>query len=336
MSRRGEEAKPRWRDVPPEVRRAAGRILGSPVARAERVFGGYAPSATFRMRLANGERAFFKGVNASSNEYMRGALKREERVYAHLGGLIGPWAPRYHGALRERDWHALLLEDLGPAIVPPWTKAKTRAAFHSFAEFHQSTAGDALPRWLPRRRGWSRFTSGWSELLRDDLLDRVASLAGRRRSDARRWLNGAAGRLREAAETLLRAPKPYALLHFDTRSDNVRLHGARLRMFDWPAACVGPHELDVALFALDPALEGGPSCEESIAWYREAMPLRDGVLDAAVATAASLFARRAWQEPVPDLPRLRPLQRRALKVSLAWAAHRLELPEPAWLAGVPD
>ena len=57
------------------------RVLGSPVARAARVYGGYAPSATFRMVLADERRAFFKGVNASSNEYMRGALPKEERVY---------------------------------------------------------------------------------------------------------------------------------------------------------------------------------------------------------------------------------------------------------------
>ena len=41
------------------------------------------------------------------------------------------------------------------------------------------------------------------------------------------------------------APPPFALLHFDTRSDNVRIHGDRLRIFDWPFASAGPAELDV-------------------------------------------------------------------------------------------
>ncbi len=336
MSRRGAEAKPAWYLIPPEVKREVERILRSRVRRAQRVFGGYAPSATFRMRLANRGRAFFKGVNATSNDYMRWALGQEEQVYTRVGHLIAPWAPRFLGSIRHADWHVLLLEDLGPANVPPWTRPKTRAAFRSFAEFHESTIGDALPRWLPRRRLWARFATGWSELGRDETLDRVAALAGPRSGEAQRWLEDALPRLREASERLLRAPKPYSLLHLDARSDNVRLQGELLRMFDWPMACVGPHEFDVAPFALGSALERGPSCEECVDSYREVMPLRDDVLDAAVAAAAGLFARRAWQPPIPGLPRIRSLQRRALRASVRWAASRLGLAEPAWLEAVPD
>ena len=60
MSRRGAEAKPAWRRVPRLVRRLTEDQLGAPVARATRVYGGYAPSATFRLLLAGGKRAFFK------------------------------------------------------------------------------------------------------------------------------------------------------------------------------------------------------------------------------------------------------------------------------------
>ena len=50
-----------------------------------------------------------------------------------------------------------------------------------------------------------------------------------------------------------------ALLHFDTRSDNLRLQsGGRLRLFDWPYASLGPPELDVAAFAQSITCEGGP------------------------------------------------------------------------------
>ena len=335
MSRAGAERKPPWRDVPRGVRDEVERVLGSRVARAARVYGGYGPSATFRMRLADGRRVFLKGVSAASNDYMRWALGQEERVYTRIAGLISPWAPAFNGSVRHRDWHVLLLEDLGPANVPPWTRARTRVAMRSFAEFHEATIGDPMPRWLPRHRLWARFAHGWRQLARErGALAHAAALARGRQAEARRWLERALPRLRAAAERLASAPRPFAILHLDTRSDNLRLQGDLLRIFDWPNACVGPHEFDVAQFALDPALEGGPSCEEAVAAYRERVPLRDAVLDASVAAIAGFFASRAWQPPVPGLPRLRSIQRRALRVSLAWAARQLELPEPAWLAAV--
>ena len=43
----------------------------------------------------------------------------------------------------------------------------------------------------------------------------------------------------------------------------------------------------------------------------------------------------AWREPVPGLPRLRPFQQAQLRVTLAWAARRLDLPPPSWLAALP-
>lgn len=335
MSRRGAEAKPAWRDVPADVRREAERILGSRVARAERVFGGYAPSATFRMRLANGRRAFFKGIDASSNDYMRWALGQEGRVYTRIPDLIRPWAPRFLGALGVRDWRALLLEDVGPAGVPPWTRAKALAAVRSFAAFHARTHGRPLPRWLPRHRLWAPFAQFWGDLEKKG-LGGSAALAGRRRREAGRWLGAALPVLRRAAERLARARPPYALLHVDVRSDNVRLDGALLRMFDWPNACVGPVEFDVVAFLQAIAAEGGPSPEDLLHEYERRLALRPDVLDSSASAVAGYFAVRAWQPPIPGLPRVRSIQRRQLKASLPWAARRLGLPEPAWVDAIRD
>ncbi|MDA8345591.1 MAG: hypothetical protein M0Z66_08915 [Thermaerobacter sp.] len=40
------EPKPYWREVPQDVRDAIRALLGAPVRRAVRVFGGFGPSAT--------------------------------------------------------------------------------------------------------------------------------------------------------------------------------------------------------------------------------------------------------------------------------------------------
>jgi hypothetical protein len=311
------------------------RILGSPVARAARVYGGYAPSATFRMVLANGRPAFFKGVNATSNDYMRGALPREERVYRELSRSINPWAPAFLGSFKRRDWHVLLLEDVGAQTMPPWSPAKARRSARSFAKFHASTYGRPLPRWLSRTEHYE-FAGIWRSLSESGELAKTAALARRHSDEAREWLDVALPLLRENAERLERLRAPHSLLHLDTRSDNTRLQGEQLRMFDWNFACVGPHEIDAAGFAQATETEGGPSAERILGWYAEVLPLRDSHLDASVAGIAGYFADKAWRPPIPGVPRVRAFQRAQLKVSLAWAARRLALPEPAWLAAVAD
>ena len=125
-------------------------------------------------------------------------------------------------------------------------------------------------------------------------------------------------------------------MHFDTRSDNVRLQGRLLRIFDWNFAAVGPHEFEVAAFAQAVTMEGGPSPERVVAEYQRVLPLRSVALDASIAAIAGYFADRAWRPAQLGLPRVRQVQRRQLKATLAWAARRFDLPEPRWLEAVKD
>src|SRR4051794_10240593 len=115
MPRLGAEPKPPWRVVPSAVRRQAESILDSPIRRALRIFGGYAPSATFRLYLADGRTTVFKGTDKTANEVMVQALQSEERVYRELSEFIRPWAPEYFGSVHFGEWNAILLEDVGPA-----------------------------------------------------------------------------------------------------------------------------------------------------------------------------------------------------------------------------
>jgi hypothetical protein len=119
MPRYGIEDKPPWKAVPGNVRRQVQEILGSPVARRMRVWGGYSPTPSFRLSLVDGRRIFFKGTYRASNDFAHAALTREERVYRELSGVIGPWAPRYYTAFTHDDWHVLLLEDVAPEPCHP-------------------------------------------------------------------------------------------------------------------------------------------------------------------------------------------------------------------------
>jgi len=176
----------------------------------------------------------------------------------------------------------------------------------------------------------------WARLGATGELRGTASLAKRRADEAEEWLDVALPVLRENSALLLKLRPPFSLVHSDTRSDNIRLQGKLLRLFDWNFACAGPPEHDVVAFAQTVTAEGGPEPERFLAEYDLVLPLRATALSASLAGVAGYFADRAWRPAPAGLPRLRSWQRRQLKVMLAWCARHFDLPEPRWLAAVPD
>ncbi len=299
--------------------------------RAERVYGGYAPSATFRLVLRDRRHAFLKSTYPlPAGSAVVWGVSEEERAYRALGGRIRPWAPKLYGAFEVDGWHGLVLEDLGPADVPPWTTRLVRRAARDYADFHRANLG-MRPTLVVSGTLWHVFMDRW----RNAPLDRVASLARGREDEALEWLDVAYPLLREAGPRLMRTRSRRTLLHLDTRSDNLRVRRA-LRLFDWNLACIGPRELDVAAFAQSITAEGGPLPERFVDAYRERLGLDDRLLALAIAAIAGLFAQRAPEPALPGLPRLRSVQRRQLRSSLGWAARLHDLPDPTWLAAVPD
>jgi hypothetical protein len=326
VSRSGVEAKPSWRSVPAAVRNATGDLLGATVQRATRVYGGYSPTPTFRLMLADGRRAFFKAAGPADNEFARAALEREERFYTDLGGTLTGWIPAFYGAAICANWRIVLLEDAGPKSVPPWTPAAARGVAGALAEYHRAAAVIQLPDWLPASEHLRAQTLLWQKLAAPERLARVAALAGEEAAVAGRWLGGALPALRTAAESLLDISGADALLHGDIRSDNLRWRRGRLVLFDWPHAFAGAPEYDLATFAQTVTVEGGIAPEQITDWYAERGPLRADVLAASVATVSAYFATMAWREELPGLPRLRTFQRQQFAVTVAWAARLLGLP----------
>jgi Ser/Thr protein kinase RdoA (MazF antagonist) len=329
MSRTGVEPKPAWQTIPLQVRSAVEAELGAEVIRGARIWGGYSPAPTFRLRLADGRRVFFKATGPDDNQFSRAALVREERFYHHLEHVIAPWAPRLLAAIEEGGWRGLLLEDLGPKSVPPWTDASARGVARGFGDFHRSVANAPLPDWLLRYgRHFKAEVRHWEWVAEAENAELVAALAGERADEARTWLCAHGPGLAKVTGGLLEVSDGLSLIHGDTRSDNLRWTAGRLRLFDWPHAGEGPPEYDLAAFAQTVTVEGGPEPEQVVAWYAERAPVREEVLDAAVAGVAGFFLDAAWRPEVPGLPRLRSFQRAQLRVTLAWAARRLRLPTP--------
>jgi hypothetical protein len=290
------------------------------------------------LSLADGRTAFFKGVYPlPEGSRVRWALDEEERVYLQLKEQITPWAPEYYGSLRTDGWHVMLIESVTGERIPPWTDSAARRATRSYAQFHAGTVDKTLPDWLSRSDHLG-FTGFWQAISGDEQkLRRLTALCPTptRQSQAARWVTTHASEL-TAAEGPLRDTKRFCLLHFDTRSDNIRLNGDLMRMFDWPWAAVGPPEFDLAAFAQSVASEGGPDPEILVSWYAEVLPIDAGVLTASVVGLSGYFAAHGSQPEMPELPRLRSVQRRQFKASLNWVAARLGLEPPGWLESVTE
>jgi hypothetical protein len=333
MARSGREPKPPWRGVPAVVRGAVERGLGARVRRAQRAWGGYTPSPTYRLRLEDGRRAFLKAVGPDASELTREMFAAEERVYRELAAVVGPWSPGFLGGVEVGGWRGLLLADLGPKSAPPWHAGLVRAVARGYAAFHRSTLGRDLPGWVPDFEDFELHRR-WNWAAEDEAIAASASLAGELAGQAGAWLRESRAALMGAASRIGRSRGEHAFLHLDARSDNLRVLGGRLYLFDWAWACAGPPENDLAALAISVASEGGPGVERVAGWYAEAFPVDEAELDAAVASLAGFFAGQAWLPERPGFPRLRSFQRTQLRVALPWAARRLGLAEPDWLVGV--
>lgn len=318
--------------MPIPVREALERLLGAPVGRAMRAWGGYTPTPTFRLGLRDGRRVFVKGAHPRLIEGARRAIVRERRAYEELRELMGRWAPAYHGALEQDGWTLLVLADLGPRSAPPWNRRLAGEVLRDYAAFHDSTRSRKIPSWLRGPGEWALGEGrSWDWAWKSEDLGRLIALAGPQQSAARTWIEGARRALADAAQTPIEADAPRCLLHLDTRSDNLRWVSGHLYLLDWPHAAVGPAEEDVAAFVQSITVEGGPEPEELLGMYDGQRGLDPVALDRAIAGWAGFFAHQGAQQEIPELPRLRSFQRQQLRVTLQWAARRLGLSPPAWV-----
>ena len=211
-----------------------------------------------------------------------------------------------------------------------------RRVAQDLGRFHASTAWQRLPGWIPRPDSHPAMgirPAAWS--FASDDLERLAAMAVGHEGEAKAWLQAHSAELREAAAEIADPALARALLHVDVRSDNLRFVNGRLHLFDWPHVAVGPPEFDAAAFAQTVPIEGGPGEEQVMAWYATTWPVDPRALDAAVASIAGYFANHAWAPELPELPRVRMFQRQQLAVTLRWAARRLRLPPPEWIAAIP-
>ncbi|MCL6443043.1 MAG: aminoglycoside phosphotransferase family protein [Alicyclobacillus sp.] len=324
------EPKPYWRDVPATLRKQIEDRMGARIRHAVRVFGGYGPSATFRIFFDNGQTVFAKGAGNTSNAHNWEVVPKEAFVYENIEAIEG-LAPKYFGAVAVEGWHLLLLEDLRDVKrVPPWSSDLAERAIRDIAGFHLRALAEADKLEIMPA---GSLVDSWKSV-RDHDAASFLNLFGLNRAAAEEWLDEAIDALDAAASRLMDPGQPWGLIHIDIRSDNLIFRrDGRLVLFDWPLTARGPLIGDIAFFLPSIRAEGGPDPSALMRLYRQTMAengitIPDGAVQAAAAATAGYFASRAGRPPVEGLPRLRQVQLLQLRAALPWAAAELGLAAP--------
>lgn len=325
------EPKPYWRDVPIELRKQVEEKVECSIRTATRVFGGYGPTATFRIFLEDGRTLFAKGAGQGSLAENWRVLPIEEAVYREVSA-IAPISPRYYGSVSTQGWHLLLLEDLKDSKkVPPWTETLAFQAMRDLARFHVRGLSEADKVEGMTGRG---VTENWLSIKKSsEERNYFLAMFHENREEAETWLDAAIDVLIPIEAELMRPDQPWGLIHKDIRSDNLRFREGSLVLFDWALACSGPLLFDIGFFLPSLEGEGGPPAERLLPIYKKEMADHGIVFpeyaERAVAIcSAGFFATRAGKPPIPQLPRLRYIQWLQLGPALRWMSSLLGLPQP--------
>lgn len=329
------ESKPEWSEVPDELKQAIETLAGARIVEATVAWGGYGPSATFILRLADGGKLFCKGTHPGLTEPGKAAFRTELSYYQSLPELSA-FGPPFRGAAHHGDWQLLLLDFVARSReVPPWTDATFRGAVSALARFHREMpprARDVLPIAEQKSDFMALYRSenGW-RLLTDTIarLQFLGMFADN--AAAARWLDAHLEDFIDLEAQAASIGGPRSWVHHDVRSDNLLFTDSEEPLLiDFPFLAYGPALMDVTFFLPSVAGEGGPSPMEGLRLYEQFSGHDFDGRDTAitVATVAGFFAVRAGLPDIPGLPRLRWVQKLQLVPSLAWLSELTAIEPP--------
>lgn len=235
--------RPDWQDTPAAVRTDIERLLGAPVLAAVTPPGGHSSHLAARLDLADGRRVFVKSAPLSSG------FADTNRVEAAITAALpeDTPAPGMLAAAETAGWFTAVYTDISgshPDLGPG--SPDLGAVFGALAAVAGLTVPSALQRAL---RGtdaveMAGYLHGWQELEQNQPID-LDPWAARHIGDL-----GALERERS------RAIAGSALLHSDTRADNMLAVDGRVLLVDWAHALAGAPWLDVACLAPQMILAG--------------------------------------------------------------------------------
>lgn len=288
-----------WVHLPPLVRRAVEKRLGSPVVAAESQDAGFTPGLASVLTAADGSRLFLKAASTRAQPAFAQAYKVEARKLRALPP--GTPAPRLQWVDEVDDWVVLGIEHV-EARAPhrPWTPEDLAAASAALVETAARLTpapGLGLDTFADEFAG---FPAYWDSLGHISHAEEAAALAARYREVT-------------AGDTLV---------HTDVRDDNllVRPDGSVL-VCDWNWPVVGAAWIDSLLLLIGPRGDG-LDVDAHIAAHPLLADVPAEAIDIVLALVTGYFLKSA-AEPVPSSsPWLREGQLWQGEVCWQWLADR--------------
>jgi hypothetical protein len=299
--------RPRWAELPAEVRAAVEERLGAPVVASASQDAGFTDGFASRLELADGSRAFVKAIDEARNPLVHASYRRELQVVRALPPGVPATRLRWHAEL-PGGWLVLAFEDVaGRPPQRPWRPGELRAVLDVLptlaAELTPPPAGLELPALGledPDRAFWRALDGAAPGAPPADRLRDLAAL-----EDG--WIERVAGD---------------TAVHFDLRDDNLLLaDDGRVLVCDWNWLTVGAPWLDLAGLLI--SVHGdGLDADAVLA----SSPLTRGVpaiaVDSYLAALAGFFTESAARDRLPSSPWLRVHQAWWRDATLSWLGRR--------------
>ncbi|WP_329138142.1 phosphotransferase [Streptomyces sp. NBC_01476] len=303
----GSASRLAWRDLPAVVRGAIARRLGAPVSRVVSQEAGFTGGLASRLVLADGRRAFAKGV---PQVHPLAAMYEQEAAVATVLPTEVP-APRLLSWFRAGGWIVLLFDDVAgrhPGLQPG--SADLLAVLATVGSMSRALTPCPVAGARPVAEALERVSQCWRQLAASPPIDldpwcvrHLPSLV----EWETRWLLAAGGD---------------TLLHADLRPDNmVVAGGGTVVVVDWACGYRGAAWFDMVWLVPYLIMDGHSpaSAEEALSglgvW---GMVAEQTVTSLAVSVAGHWEVARRRR----SRPELRAYQRREAAAALAWAAYR--------------
>jgi len=298
--------RPEWQDTPEAVRTEVEFLLGAPVLTAITPPGGHSSHLAARLEIADGRRVFVKSAPLSSGfadtNRAEAAITLALPEHAPAPGLLA--------AAETAGWFTAVYTDV-PGSHPDLGPGSPDlgAVFTAFTQVAQLPVSDTLQGAL---RGTAAvemagYLHGWQELEQN------------RPADLDSWAVRHLGELASLERERPRAIDGTALLHSDTRADNMLGADGRVVLIDWAHALTGAAWLDMACLAPQMILAGWKPADALAEVFSQ--PVLTGADRGDVLrfwTGLTGYWQRAGRlDAPPKAPGLRPYQQAAADAGLS-------------------
>ena len=301
--------RPGWAQAPTAVREWAESVLGSPVATARDVTGGFSSGIASRLTGTNGARLFVKAVHADLNPFSPRMLRHELRIGPGLAAT-GASAPVLRGGFEADGWVAAAFDEVdGTNPVWPWREDDAAAALAALAILHQAlTPAPSLdvPPAAHSLRGdiaaWTRLEAASAEDL--DHLDP--------------WVLAHRDELATRATGIDLSGD--TVLNLDVRADNIVIGADGAVWFvDWPWACTGPAAADVVVLLVNFAVAG----LDPQTWLPRSHVADDQLVTDFLCLLVGMWSAASISPAPPGTQGIREFQRAHLVAATRWLRRRL-------------